>query len=508
MKTQWIIMNLAVCSFFGCADFLDVNEDPNLPHKIDLDLSFASSLTKGSESLESFYNLTGGFWSQYWTQSNTSSTYVSFEYYKMEDFKTQAVNDSYNWNKMYIEVLLTLKNSMNYASEQKQWDYLLMNTVIFAYMNQVMVDFYDKIPYFEALKGFDDDPIFNPKYDAGREVYFDLITKLDMALERSATIGGKSYIDADYLFKGNMDLWRCFANTLKLKIYLRMAYSDPSIAKQGISKMYKDGSSFLSTDAKIDHYISWDNNPNPLYYLDRVKYSTSTNLKLSHTLAKYYIQNNDPRLQFIIDPLWDQDSTIANGMPQGGCNISTDLLPFQEVDVFNLQAKQAVYFISEVESYLLQAEAIIRGWGNGNDKYLYNKAITVDFKRKLLEGQEIPLISEGGLYAYPENGSLNEKLKTIIMSKWAAFPGTQGAEAFFEANRTGFPQISSTPSWIENDFNPAYHGGELTYSLCGETNGMFPKRMIYPETEILHNKNFPGQSKITDRVWWDVNDLQ
>ena len=36
------------------------------------------------------------------------------------------------------------------------------------------------------------------------------------------------------------------------------------------------------------------------------------------------------------------------------------------------------------------------------------------------------------------------------------------------------------------------------------TNEM-PARLVYPDTEITRNSNFPGLKLITDKVWWDKN---
>jgi hypothetical protein len=187
-------------------------------------------------------------------------------------------------------------------------------------------------------------------------------------------------------------------------------------------------------------------------------------------------------------------------MPQGGFNIPTAKLNQTTVVTFKLTAVDPVYFISNVESNLLQAEAVIRGWGSGDAKALYDQALKLDFARK---GVSIGgLIDPDGVYEFDNSAPFEKKLETIIMAKWAAFAGSQGIEAFFETNRTGYPKVSSEPTWKNDAFNNAYVSG-LTYSLEGVTGGKFPKRMIYPQDEVNLNSNFPGQTKLTDKVWWD-----
>ncbi|MCK9207933.1 MAG: SusD/RagB family nutrient-binding outer membrane lipoprotein [Salinivirgaceae bacterium] len=501
MKSNILFIPLLIVITFGCIDPIDDNL--NNP-QINLGEALSTAQITSGECISSFYNLVGGFWSQYWTQSNTANRYSYIEDYEISQNSWISHQHDVNWENLYSIVLFYNKLSIEEAATLQKWNYFLMNTVHYAYVYQLLADCYGDIPYTEALQGISENQIVYPHYDHGNIVYLDLLSKIDTALKKVENWKNNDPIKNDLLFQGDIDKWKRFANTLKLKMYLRVSEFNAELAQEGIQKMYNNNVPFLETDAKLDIYISWDNMPNPLYYWDRVYYSTSTNLRISNTLALYFIQNNDARIQSIIDKNWEKDTITNYGMPQGGYNISNTYLPSNQIDVFKINANQPVYFISEVESYLLQAEAIARGWGAGNDQALYNSAISKDFSRKGLEDQELTLIGVGGIYEYPTNGSIEEKLKAIIMAKWAALSEYQGIEAFFETNRTGIPEVSSVPSWINNSFNPEYLGGQLTYSLSGKTNGLFPKRFIYPDIELKNNKNFPGQSQVTDKVWWDI----
>lgn len=505
-----IIRFISICFVLnGCSDFLDVNENPNEINELNLDILLSSTQLFIGQNIGSFYNNVGGFWAQYWAQSNTSSTYKHLEQYELSynDY-TNNGNSNRAWDNIYSQSINELNTGIKQSITKEQWDYLLINTVLQSYIYQLLVDYYNEIPYSEAAKGGSPYYIFHPKYDNGKYIYFDLLKKLDYVIEKYNSKKYYSPIISDLIFDGNMDRWIDFANTLKLKLLIRISNIYPEIAKQSIEHMYTNNTSFLFTDAKIEY--NHDTNSyykemftNPLYYWDRVEICSWSSLRISSTLFLYYENNNDPRLKRIIDPIRDRDANKSLSMPQGGNNINNENIA-EYSEVFYIKANDPVYLISEVESYLLQAEAIARGWGTGDDKELYDLAISTDFKRKGLAGQEQDLIASGGVYSYSSADLLEEKLKKIAMAKWAAFAGTQGAEAFFELNRTGYPEISPVPSWLNNDYNPEYVGGKLTYSLAGKTNGLFPKRLTYPESEELYNKNFPGQTKVSDKVWWDV----
>ncbi|MFH1118449.1 MAG: SusD/RagB family nutrient-binding outer membrane lipoprotein [Bacteroidota bacterium] len=478
----------------GCSkDWLDVNTDPNNASEASVELVFPSGVVSVASQTGGYYNLVGGFWSQYWSQSNAANQYKYIDQYQINsgDFNRM-------WREMYSGALSDLNYVIDEAEVNGNWSYYLMGTVSQAYAFAYMVDFFDDIPYSEAFLGNAESPNLSPKFEKGYDVYKDLIIRIDNALSKEFNDLSDAEKKADFVFGGDINKWIQFANTLKLKMYLRMAYSHPSEAEAGVKALYSANAEFLNSDAGLDIFIDAENKDNPLYGANNRKLNVATNLRMSATLYYYFEGNSDPRLSYHM-------TGGTKPMPQGGFNIpSTQLLP-TDVVIYALRATDPVYFISEVESYLLQAEAIIRNWGTGDAKALYDAAITAEFARKGLAGQEVALIAADGVYEYPSEGSFDDQLKAIIMAKWAAFAGSQCTEAFFETNRTGYPEVSSIPSWADGAFNDEYVGGKLTYSLEGTTNAVFPARMIYPQDEVNLNGNFPGQTNVTDKVWWDKN---
>lgn len=110
-------------------------------------------------------------------------------------------------------------------------------------------------------------------------------------------------------------------------------------------------------------------------------------------------------------------------------------------------------------------------------------------------------IGDGGVYAYPAAGTFDQKLEVIITQKWVSMAGTkQGLEAFFERNRTGIPKESPVEATDDT-----YVPGQVTFPVEGVTGGLYPKRLLFPDTERSRNPNTPAQEPITKPVWWDVN---
>jgi hypothetical protein len=164
----------------------------------------------------------------------------------------------------------------------------------------------------------------------------------------------------------------------------------------------------------------------------------------------------------------------------------------------------AVYFMSREESLFLQAEALERYMGGAGAREKYEAGVIESFSKYFEDVNSTPVgaafVAEGGDYEYPQEGTFEEKLEAIIEQKWISlFPGN-GFEAFFEQNRTGYPEISEVPQSSE-----AYEPGELAYSVNGTTGGQFPKRLEYPNNVTTRNPNTPAIIPVTTPIWWDVN---
>ena len=200
----------------GCGkEWLDVNKDPNNPESANAELVFPAGVVSIASQVGGYYALAGGFWSQYFAQSNAANQYKELDQYNptSADFNGQ-------WREMYAGALSDLQYVLTEAEAAENWTYYLMGTVMQAYGFTVMVDFYDNVPYFEAFQGASLEN-FNPVYDNGDVIYADLLTRIDAALEKGETELTDGQKESDNVFGGDYQSWVDFANTLKLKMYLR-----------------------------------------------------------------------------------------------------------------------------------------------------------------------------------------------------------------------------------------------------------------------------------------------
>ncbi|HMI08589.1 MAG TPA: SusD/RagB family nutrient-binding outer membrane lipoprotein [Flavobacterium sp.] len=479
MKKVLSIVMLSML-FTACDTDLDINQDPDSL----TDIPLASQLPAGELGLVaaegSHYALIGGFWSQYWTQSTIASQYKDVDSYII------GTGDYYTaWRDMY-DALGDIRQVKRKALAQENWKFYLMASVLDAQGSQILTDFYGSIPYTEA----NNIDILQPAFDSGESVYDSMITDLDFALSKDlSTSVGDAPGAEDLFFAGDMDQWTAFANTLKLKIFMRQTNSSrASIADAGITALLSSGVTFLDTDAGVTQFEDTPNLSNPLYETDRRKLNNAENLRKSKTLSSYLDANGDSRAAEYYRP--------GNALDQGDFN---NLVSATTISVVELHPTTPAFLMSREESLFLQAEAQAR-YGSATDaKTAYDAAVIHNFSRYELDGSTY--VAAGGAYEYPTGGSLQDQIKAIITQKWvAAFPGN-GFEAFFDTNRTGYPATSAVPQ-----ANPGYVPGELAYSVNGATSGgLFPKRIVYPQEETNTNSSTPALLPITTPVWWAQN---
>ncbi|WP_439879667.1 SusD/RagB family nutrient-binding outer membrane lipoprotein [Pontibacter sp. MBLB2868] len=490
MKKVFLNMGLALtllASTTSCdKEFLDVNVDPNNPVDAPVELVLPAAITSTASAVGGEYAILGGIWSQYYTQNNGSNQYVD-----IDQFNIQPTAFTGRWTEQYAGALNNYRFVKSKAAAENNWNAYLMATVMESYNYQVLVDLYDKIPFDEASQGGATKNLA-PVFRDGQAVYDSLIVRIDKALAMPMTAkAAPDLSNGDVVFNGDMSQWVRFANTLKLKIYLRQVYGRPAVAEAGIRSLYNKGAKFLEADASMAIFSDATSKRNPLYEMDQSPaLNTNQNLKASTTLFSFLQTNGDKRLDNVYIP----GSGGQKAMVQGTSGTSTSQLVPGTISRALILPTAPVYFISKAESYFLQAEATLRGLGSGDVAALYNQGVDAAFVQIGAE--------RGALYPYPASTSVEEQLEAIIVQKWVALAGTyQGIEAFLERNRTGYPETSPVGAT-----DASYKPGEFTYPVEGITSGrQFPTRLPWPQEERQRNPNAPQSVEpIIKPVWWDV----
>jgi hypothetical protein len=474
-KSVAATLAVLVLSASGCKKFLDVNDNPNLPEHVDVPLILPSAQAAIGHVLGNHFQIYGSIWGQYWTQSPYSSQYKSIDQYQ------PASNDfDRPWGILYNDAFTDLQIIIGNKGQEKYKQYAAIAYILKAYDLQVITDAFGDAPLTEAGLG---DQNFSPRYDPQQQIYDSIFSYVNQGQAlidpESAFLPGAE----DLIFGGDMDQWTAFGNTLKLRAYLRIALKDPTKARAGILAL--QGKPFLTEDAKIT-YSQTGGNQNPLN-AEMIGLGGTQNLVASATAVNQMKALNDPRVNVFYRRV--PATGIVTPIPQGSFNTTPDVTISTPSYVVGARASDPnsalapVKFISAAESYFLQAEAVVRGFLTGDAKTLYQEGITASFTSYGIEpGTYITDV----VAAWP--AGTEQQINAIITQKYFAMCGNQGFEAWTEWRRTGYPTF-----FVRSEA-----------SVLG--NGLYPQRMLYPNTEITRNGNFPGLKTLTTKMWWDVKD--
>jgi len=484
MKIKYIslavFMALISQLFMACEkDYLEINTDPNFPTEVPGYVIFPAAVMSTTGTLSTQIGITTGMWAQHYTQSN-----VANQFKEIDQFNLTFSDYDRPWREFYSGALNDYLAIKNFAEADEDWTMYLMATVMEAYTYQYMVDLWDNVPYTEA--GVE----FHPVFDKGQDVYNGLLASLDLALSKEVSDFPGNLAKYDMVFGGDISLWKQFANTLKLKLYMRMYGVNESVSKPAIEALLL-ADNLLTTDAGIVSFEDADNQRNPLMEYNFHGLNTGNNLVASKTLLRYLQINGDPRVEEFYDV---NNAGLYAGLAQGDYT-NTEILN-GELSLIREVATKPVFFISEAECYFLQAEAILRT--GGNPKVMYDLAVTTALMQYNESAESF--LESGGAYEFPSGGTFEEQLEAIIQQKWVAlFQGTNSTEAYIEHVRTGYPTESDLPYGDEN----GYIYGQFTYPVNGVSSGVFPKRLPSVKDENQNNQNADDLVDAFQPVWWN-----
>lgn len=486
----------------SCRKYLDVNTNPNIAQTGTVTTVLPTAELYVASAMGVDMQIYGSIWSQYWTQAPDGKEYVQIE---QGNPSPEAFNTS--WKNLYAAAE-NFHQLRNIAVAQNKNTYQAISWLMEAYCFQALADGWGDVPFTEALKGQDQTQIIvDPKFDSQRVVYRGILSYIDTANVLMTQKGAITPGSDDLIYGGDMSKWKKFANTLKLRVIMRMSAADPLYAKRMMDSLYASSPEFLTEgdDARIS-FTAANGNNNPLYAeLSSMALAGSQQLAASKTVIDTMNANNDYRAQAFFNKTSVGDLTGLNqsdydiAMPAGSYSTPSAAVGADKSNVASATA--SVMLLSATESYMLQAEAVVRGLMSGDDAQLYYLGLHASFAAYSsaikaatgLTGAEaytIYVTGDGGSIlpaywsAYPSAGTVDARVKTIITQKWFAMCGNEGFEAWTEYRRTGYPDFLVNPR----------------NSHLGTA---FPARFLYPTTEVNANPNFPGQETMTTHVWWD-----
>lgn len=519
-KIYRMVMFLSVAAFVSCADELDINNDPNAPQQITPGLALSSAEASlatvvGGE----FFNL-GGFYTQYHTQSPSAS-----QFELIESNNTNASYAERAWAELYAGCLNDLEFVLTESEKTNDTSTMLIATSLKAYTFQLLVDLFGDVPYTEALQGGNN---ITPALTPGEEIYADLIVKLNAAIAAyEANPSDGSVGSQDNIYNGDADKWVQFANTLKLKMYIRMAYT-PQANPAAVNALLAENN-FITQDAAFSNFTNTDDKTNPYYGVQISNNGIGdVNNVASDTFLQFLVENGDQRKEMVYrpkTPTLAQPQIVYRSIVQGSGNDFNDTA--KDYAKPNINPESPVFFITVAESNFLQAEALIRYAGGAGAKAKYDAGVVASFvtdANNFLSDDDLDgiyedsdfdemwepiytesqatgfanaLIGPGGAYEYLDAGSVEGNVRQVLIQKWVALAYVNNIEAYIETTRTKYPEVV-----IEGTQDYSI-GNRIPSKMSVLTGTQMPSILFYPQDEIDRNPNVTQRTSLTEKVWWD-----
>ena len=472
--------------------------------------------TSVANRYQTAYNLAADCWSGYFGQNNNWGGPNNLNYFLKDGWVASSYTESYS-------TVVPLWQDLKGKTETQFPEVFALAQILKISAWHKATDMFGPIPYKEAGKG-----LITVPYDSQEEVYKSMFKELSDAIEvltKYADNGNSKLLpNADAVYAGDVHKWVVYANSLMLRLAMRVYYADAALSKkyalQAVNHSYgvmksKDDEAKMERGASLEFKNNLD-----------VLINQYNECRMGSSMLAYLGGYQDPRLpKYFNTSSVSQAVTVGtygkySGVPTGHDVSSNDA--FKDSSRPAITSTTPTYWMRASEVYFLLAEAALHGFAvGGTAESLYEKGIEMSFEENGIASSEVADYMSSGLkpsaYSFHlTNPSVNvdapalthattewtgtdeEKLEKIMIQKWIAlYPN--GQEAWTEYRRTGYPKLHST---ITN-----YSNGEVD-SEVGIRRMRFPTNKSTSAEDIANLESARkllrgGLDKAGTRLWWD-----
>lgn len=508
---------IAVVGFFAAActdDFAEMNRSKTQLMTLtasEYPKMFSQALSQGSyhPSYQTATNLFADLYAQYY--ATTTPNFQSDRYFTNMSWITS------HWNPIYLQVVPQLQTIFeNYDKSSAEY---AVASIWWAFSFHRVTDYYGPIPYFDAGKVAQ-----TVKYDAQDVIYDDFFKRIDAAVAILKTkTAEKPFGTSDIMYQGNVTKWIKFANTLRLRLALRISKVDPARAKTEAEAAVAAG--VLTSAADDAMMVRTAISSGDANGLSRI--AAWGEFRMSATMESILKGFKDPRMEQFFQPSFNTKTYegVRNGLTPGqlvetlntndnNSNIGSRWIRNTGTASGweNLLAVKAD-IMHAAEAYFLRAEGALNGWEmGGKAQDLYEDGIRQSMATWGYSGDVVETYIKGTTPPIAPGDGLNSPAVSDIPVKWgvsvavqreqigtqkwlAVFP--DGCEAWAEFRRSLYPKLYH----VANSVNPDVPATQ------------FIRRFPFIDAEKQNNKAavddavklLNGPDKASTPLWWDKN---
>ncbi len=396
-----------------------------------------------------------------------------------------------------------------------------MLKILVAYQTFRLTDLFGDIPFTEAGLGYQDLDYLYPKYDSQESIYKTLLADLkwandtidETAIEQEPM---RTFINFDNLFKGDMLMWRKFANSLRLRYALRMSDKEPQLAGEIISEILDndlpiingyDFNDYLGENVTITpSQMGYSNDANSWSFREHKNLRMGTNIfnqmaehdsvdgsGICDVRMFYFFETNNNNKWVPYPQIAIGTESPIGGNPYGEHRDSPTNFPvkgeeciYSPFNYFLTRDRDNMpdILITGAEVHFLKAEAYLRGIGvavnpgQAEIDYMQGLESSVKFWTEVMEESILPNDQDADFFeriqvpghldystllnkvAFWNVTSDDEKLKLLIAQRWLDH-FRQPWEAFALTRRTNLTPREGNPMQY---FRLPYPASEETYN--------------------------------------------
>ncbi|MCK5367035.1 MAG: SusD/RagB family nutrient-binding outer membrane lipoprotein [Cyclobacteriaceae bacterium] len=403
------------------------------------------------------------------------------------------------WERAYRNYIKDLVNLIaitdpSVEGQEGLENYHAMARILKVFGMHRLTDHYGDVPYSEAGLGFIERNFF-PRYDTQESIYMDMLKELEEAGDQlsasAANPGGQ-----DLFYGGDISQWKKFANSMMLRLGMRMTKVNSGEAQTWVLKAL--GRGVMENNDDIC-YIEHTDGPEGINAngIGQV-FSVDGSARFSKTFVDWMQSKGDPRL--------DKLSFVETGGPHQGLPNgynSTTVLDFDpDYGSGEAYSKMNPLFVTEASPMIFQtysevafltAEAVERFGYSGNAAEEYTKGVRAAMEMYALYDASLE-VADADIVTYLAANPYNAaQWEESLGEQYWAVTFLNEYEAYANWRRTDYPKLI-----------PVDYPGN-------ESKSQIPRRLRYPGSEqavnpegYLEAVNRQGEDQFWTRMWWDV----
>jgi hypothetical protein len=448
-----------------------------------------------------------------WVQQMAKVQYTDEDRYI---FRPVVVNNT--WRSFYAASGMDVATLYNIGNK----NYKGVALVLKCYIGSVLTDLFGPVPYTTAWSGISG---LLPAYETQESIYRLMIAQLDSANNNFLDASGLP-ITGDILYNNDILKWKKFANSLRMRLLMRMSGKDASFVTTELTKMVADPATYPVFESSAENaslqFLGSAPNNNPINENRKTRDDHRVSKNLVDLVQGKY---NDYRIMVFANPASASDAFV--GLPNGllssaaGAYLGNGLTQTSKMGDYFVQATAPGQLMNYAEVQFILAEAAVKGYipgGLSQAKTYYDAGIAGSFDQYSAALQAIFTANWGSAFGslpidsgytvamevakhidsiadpeYFDDATITvaDALQKIAEQRYIA-NFDLGLEAWFEWRRTGFPV--------------------LTPAAAGANNGKIPIRVPYPSDEYATNPTslhagvalLGGPDDLNTPVWWEI----